>query len=96
MMAHGDFPLKDSDDIDYKDVKVSEHDTEELEFAIQNVIYRAVKKLPSGLHPTLQKMAMSFRDIFSIRLGKGSPVSVLPMVILLEGSECPIKVCKRT
>lgn len=53
MMANSNFPLKDGDKIDYKDVEVGAQDTKELKFAIQNMIDRAAKTLSSDLRPTL-------------------------------------------
>lgn len=95
MMANCDFPPKESDGIDYKDVEVGEQDIEKIDSVIQKMIDRAVKKLPHDLRPTLHDMVMRIKDIFRIRLGKRSPVSVPPMVIELEGSERPIKVRQR-
>ena len=41
MIANGDFPLKDGDDIDYKDVEVGEQEEGEINTAIQAMIDRA-------------------------------------------------------
>ena len=96
MLANGDFPLKDADDIDYKDVEVGEQDELELNEAIKDMVDRASKNLPVNLRPQLEALVTEFTDIFRTRLGNDPPVSVPPMIIEIEGDERPIKVRQRT
>ena len=96
MVVNGDFPLKDGDGIDYKDVEVGEQEEGEINAAIQAMTDRAAKKLPSDLRHDIKDLVMRFKDIFRIRLGNDPPVSVPPMIIEFEGSERPVKVRQRT
>ncbi len=47
MIANGDLPLVDGDDIDYKNVETGEQDEKELGKAIDEAIRRAAKHLPN-------------------------------------------------
>lgn len=90
------FPLKDDDDIKYKDVDVGEQDEEELQEAIQRMIDRATESLPTHLHNDLKDLVNEFKDIFLIKLGNDPPVCVPPMKIEFEEAERPVKVRQRT
>lgn len=90
------FPLKDDDDIKYKDVDVGEQDEDELQEAIQKMIDRATESLPDHLHKNLKDLVGEFKDIFRIKLGNDPPVDVPPMKIEFEESERPVKVRQRT
>ncbi len=45
MIANGDLPLVESNDIDYKDVEICDTDEQELAKAIDDAIRRAAKHL---------------------------------------------------
>lgn len=96
MLANGDFPLKDGDDIDYKDVDIGEQDEDELQSALDGLTSRAFKNLPKHLRRPLNELVQEFKDIFRTRLGADPPVDVPPMDIELVGPERPVKVRQRT
>ena len=96
MMCNGNFPLKDGDDIDYKDVEVGCQDEAELKIAIDGMISRGMKHLNDDGRQILKSTVMEFKDIFRVKLGKDPPVDVEPMNIEFEGVTRPIKVRQRT
>ncbi len=92
MIANGDLPLVDGDDIDYKDVEIGDQDEQELAQAIYDVIRRAAKHLPNRLKEYFRYMVLEYKDIFRIRLGADPPVDVPPMEIKFEDTERTVKV----
>lgn len=96
MVSNCNFPLKDGDDIDYKDVDIGVQDENELQEAINDMISRGMKHLDKDLRPTLINLVSEFKDIFRIKLGKDPPVDVEPMNIEFDGNTRPVKVRMRT
>ncbi len=96
MIANGDLPLVDGDDIDYKDVEIYDQDEQELAQGIDDAIRRAAKNLTKRLKEYFRNMALEYKDVFRIRLGTDPPVDVPPMEIKFEGPERPVKVRQRT
>ena len=96
VVSNGDFPLKDGDDVNYKDVDVGIQDSSELESAIESMKSRASKRCPKPLRPKLMSIVDTNADIFRARLGDDPPVKVRPMVIEFENEPKPIKVRQRT
>ncbi len=98
MIANGDIPLVDVDDIDYKDVKIGYQDEHviALDQAVENAIRRAAKNLPNRLKKSSRDMVVVYKDIFQIPLSADPPIDVPPMDIKFEGMECPVKVRQRT
>ncbi len=47
MVAKGDLPFVDWDDVDYRDADIGDHDEQELAQAIDEAIRRAAKHLPN-------------------------------------------------
>lgn len=96
MMSNGSFPLKDGDDIDYKDVQIGCQDEAELNNAINQMVARPEKNLSEDQKATLKNLIDEYKEIFRVRLGKDPAVAVEPMKIEFEGTERPIKVRQRT
>ncbi len=96
LIANGDFPLREGDDIDYKDVEIGDQDEAELGQAVSEAITRASKHLPNCLKDSFRAMILDFKDVFRIRLGADTPVDVPPMEIKFEKEERPVKVRQRT
>ena len=96
MMSNGSFPLKDGDDIYYKDVEIGKQNDTELQEAIQDMVQRASKNCEKELKNSLMELVHEFKDIFRTSLGKDPPVDVEPMKIEFEGNPRPIKVRQRS
>ncbi len=96
MMSNDNFPLKDGDDIDYKDVEVGIQNDNEIQKEIDTMISRREKHLDKDSRSIMRSMVYEFKDIFRVKLGKDPPVNVEPMKIELEGPTRPIKVRQRT
>ena len=96
MMSNGNFPLKDGDDVQYKDVEVGEQDESELQQAIEAMVDTSSMHCKNNLEDTLKDLAHEFKDIFRIKLGNDPPVNVEPMKIEFEGIPRPIKVRQRS
>lgn len=96
MMSNDHFPLKDGDDVDYKNVEVGVQDENELRNEIDAMICRCQKHMHKDLRETLKEMFNEFKDIFRVKLGKDPPANVGPMEIELEGPTRPSKVRQRT
>ncbi len=89
MIANGDLPLVDGDDVDYKDVEIFDQDEQELAQAIDDAIRRAAKHLPNCLKESFRNMVSKYKDIFRLRLGADQPVHVRPIEIKFEGNGTP-------
>ena len=96
MMSNGSFPLKDGDDIYYKDVDIGEQKDTELQEAIEDMINRASRNCEKVLRNSLKELVHEFKDIFRTLLGKDPPVDVEPMRIKFEDNPRPIKVRQRS
>ncbi len=96
MMSNDKFPLKDGDDIDYKDVEVVIQNDNEIQKEIDTMVFRGEKHLDKDSRSIMRSMVYEFKDIFRVKLGKDPPVNVEPMKIELEGPTRPIKVRQRT
>lgn len=96
MMYKANFPLKDGDDIDKKDVDVGVQDEIELQSAIDTMLSRGSKHLSKDSLDALNHLVTEYRDIFRVKLGKGPPVDVEPMKIEFERPTRPLKARQRT
>ncbi len=65
MIANGDLPLVDGDDIDYKDVEIGDQDEQELAQEIDDAIRRAAKHLPNRLKESFGTWCWSTRTSFA-------------------------------
>eukprot|EP00171_Calliarthron_tuberculosum_P007262 IDg7262t1 len=84
LVSNGDFPLKDGDDVDYKDVEIGETTETDLNTALSEAVSRCSKSLPKHLREALHDLVLSFKDIFRIKIGADTPVDVPPMEIKFE------------
>lgn len=91
MMTNGDFPIKDRDDIYYKEIEVGEQYEDELNGAINKILSLAAENLPQELQPTLNDIVLEFNDIFRTKLSAGPFVDLLPMFTELYQGERPVK-----
>ena len=96
MISNASFPLKDGDDIEYKDVQVGIQDEHEFQKSIDSMVERAEKHLPKDSNLSLADLVHEFSDIFRIKLGQDPPVDVELMKIEFEGTTRPVKVRQRT
>ncbi len=69
MIANGDLPLVDGDDIDYKDVEIGDQDEQELAQAIDDAIRRASKHRPNHQKEYFRNMVLEYKVVFRIRVG---------------------------
>ena len=81
LMENGDIPLKDGDEIYYKDVAVGKQEKSDLDEAIFEMGKRACKKLPKNVRPSLEALVLDFKDMFRKHLGADPPVDFSPMEI---------------
>ena len=96
LIQNGDFPLRDGDDIDYKDVEIGPRNEEELQSAIEEMTKRAGRHLPKQYHAQLRDIVSKASDVFRVKLSGDPPVDVPPMKIEFEGQSKPMKVRQRT
>lgn len=66
MLANGDFPFEDGDDLHYEDVEVGKQDNSELDDAIMAMIGRASKNLPNYYHSALEDLVLEITYILLI------------------------------
>ncbi len=89
MIANGDLPLIDGEDIDYKDVEIGHQDEKGLAQAIDDSIRRIAKHLQNRLKEPFRNMVLEYKNIFRIRLGADPPVDVPNIEIKFEDTERP-------
>lgn len=90
------FPLKDGDNIDYKNVNVGVQDENELDISIKKMIARGQDCLPEEMKGDQKSMVMKHKDIFRTTLRNDPPVKVPAMEIEFENEEKAVKVRQRT
>lgn len=88
--------LKDGNDIDYKDVRISLQNEFELTSAIDNMGSCDSDCLESEHHKSFVDLIQECKDIFRVWLGEDPPADVSPMVTEFENAERPVRVRQPT
>lgn len=92
MQTYGNFPLKDGDDIDYKDDEFGVQDEAEVQLAVDCMISCVSKHLSKESKPIFTNIVSEFSNIFCLKLCNDSPVHTQPMNIEFKGTRREIKV----